>query len=271
MTTRAALRFAAVALVLTAIAWVVTVLVARSMGGGLFGMNGVSMGMAGRDMSGMTAEQMAAMGMSPATATATDLAVFLGAWLVMMAAMMIPSALPMLMLHARAARNRLHTVLFGSGYFLVWTGFGLVAYVVYALLRGRFVDMGEVGMFGRPAAAAALIASGVYQVLPFKEACLRHCRSPIAFVMHHWRAGARGALRMGAAHGLFCVGCCVGLMLVLLALGTMNLALMILISLVILGEKLLPWQRQLTWGSAAVLVALGVAIAFSGHLYGVLT
>lgn len=268
---RRATRFALALLLLSALAWLGTVLIGRSMGAGLLGMHGVSMDMAGMDMSGRSAQEMAEMGMSPAAATASDFAVFLGAWLVMMAAMMIPSALPMLLLHARAAKNRLHTGLFGGGYLVTWTLFGLVAYAIYALVRGRFVDMDEIASFGRPAAAAALVAAGIYQVLPLKAACLKHCRSPLAFVMHHWHAGRAGALRMGVEHGLFCVGCCTGLMLVLLALGTMNLALMLLISLVILAEKVLPWHRTVTWGTTVVLVGLGAAVASSGHVFSALT
>lgn len=241
-----ATRLALGLLLLAALAWLGTVLIGRSLGA-------------------------ADMDMSAPAATASDFGVFLGAWLVMMAAMMIPSALPMLLLHARAARSRVQTALFGGGYLVTWTAFGLVAYAIYALLRGRFVDMGEIAAFGRPAAAAALVAAGVYQVLPLKSACLRHCRSPIAFVMHHWHAGRAGALRMGVEHGLFCVGCCTGLMLVLLALGTMNLALMIAISLIILAEKVLPWQRTVTWGTTVALVGLGAAVASSSHLYAALT
>jgi predicted metal-binding membrane protein len=112
-------------------------------------------------------------------------------------------------------------------------------------------------------AGGAILAAGLYQLTPIKDVCLRHCRTPLHFVLHGWREGRVGALRMGAEHGLYCVGCCWGLMIVLFSLGVMSLVWMAVIAGVIFAEKVLPWGLRLTQALAVAFVALGLWIAFS--------
>ncbi len=217
-----------------------------------------------------TVQLTGSMGMS-ASAGAADAGIFLGAWAVMMAAMMLPSALPMLLLYARAASSHAAALVFAGGYLLVWTAFGAVAYLAFALVRGRFVAMGDMASLGRPAAALVLGAAALYQLSPLKRACLKHCRSPLAFLLHGWRSGLRGALRMGAAHGAWCVGCCTGPMLVLFALGVMNLTVMVAVALAVLAEKAAPFGVPLSRAAPAVLAGLAVAVAASPGVYAWLT
>lgn len=164
---------------------------------------------------------------------------FLGIWVAMMAAMMAPSVYPALRLFAVARESRRSfgiapapVWLFGAGYLAVWTAFGVPA---YALLHSA-----PMGMFPPRAQGAAVIIAGLYQLTRWKAACLTHCRSPLEFLMHAWRDGRTGAVVMGAHHGAYCVGCCWGLMLVLLAVGAMNLLWMAAVAGVIFVEKIVP-------------------------------
>ena len=190
---------------------------------------------------------------------------FLAAWLVMMTAMMLPSALPLLRMHGRTAATRGATVSLAAGYLLVWTGVGAVAWAL-----ARLASLGP-DAFARPAAAAALAAAAAVQLSPFKSACLRRCRSPLAFLLRAWRPGRAGAARMGAEHGLWCVGCCVAPMLALLALGVMNLAVMVAVSLLVLAEKTAPFGVALSRALPAALAGLAVAVALDPAVYGALT
>ena len=228
---------------LAAGAWAVTVIVARRMGNG------------------------------PGTMGLTLLA-FLGVWLVMMAAMMLPSVTPVAVLWtrvigggsagvARAARMSL----FLGGYLLVWTVFGLVAYPVLAGASRLLA--------ASPAAAqwlgvAIFIVAGGYQLTSWKDWCLGRCRSPVGALMYY--AGFRGRgrdLRVGLHHGATCAGCCWGLMIVLVAVGVMNLAVMAALAAVILAEKLWRYGRPFGRAVGVVLVAVGVlAIWFPWLLPG---
>ncbi len=171
---------------------------------------------------------------------------FAGMWLAMMVAMMLPSALPMLLLYRRAAwfrgesRLAMLTFTLGAGYFLVWTLFGMLAY-------GAGKTVTHAAMIwpawsrGIPlATAGALVLAGIYQLTPWKSACLKHCRDPLLLVAHHINRSWRGALRLGIHHGAFCAACCWGLMLIQLVLGVMNLAVMVAVAVVIALEKMLP-------------------------------
>lgn len=164
-------------------------------------------------------------------------------WLAMMVFMMLPSSAPVLMLVRRslqfqgAAHPEALTWTVAAGYFLSWTGFGLVAYAAG-------VGCTEAAMawtrFSRAVpwlTGVAVIGAGVYQLLPAKSACLRHCRDPLLLVAH-LRPGWRGALRLGLHHGAFCVACCWALMVIQLVLGVMSLPLMLLVAAVIAWEKL---------------------------------
>jgi predicted metal-binding membrane protein len=171
---------------------------------------------------------------------------YLSLWVVMTVAMMLPSAAPTLLLVDRLSGSSA-TPLFLGGYLIAWTAFGAAAYWI-----GSFVAW--------PATGTLLIAAGVYQVLPLKHACLRRCRNPLAFLRDH---AGEGPLRVGAIHGAVCVGCCAGLMVVLLALGMMNVLWMAVVGAAILAEKLLPRGERLAPVSALVLVGLGTWIALT--------
>jgi predicted metal-binding membrane protein len=191
---------------------------------------------------------------------------YVGIWVTMTAAMMLPSASPMLLVYSKVAsgssrRPALLTAVFLGGYVVAWTAYGLVAFGVYRLVRSldpSFLGWSREG----PIVAGAVIAlAGVYQLTPMKQICLRHCRTPFHFVLHRWHGGALGALRMGVEHGLWCVGCCWALMLVLFAVGVMSLTWMVIVAAVIFAEKVLPLGDRLTTVFAVALVGLGIWIA----------
>jgi predicted metal-binding membrane protein len=160
---------------------------------------------------------------------------YVGAWVAMTMAMMLPSATPMLLLVDRLSPGA--TPLFLLGYVASWTLFGIAAYSVGSALSW-------------PATGWLLLAAGLYHVLPFKRSCLRHCRNPLAFLRAH---AGDGPFRTGVAHGAFCIGCCAGLMVVLIALGMASILWMALVAAAILAERLLPGGEQL-----ATLVAFGL-------------
>jgi predicted metal-binding membrane protein len=184
---------------------------------------------------------------------------FLGIWVTMTAAMMLPSTLPAATLFARL-RGGIGTVAFILGYLAAWTGFGLVAYASYRVLRASAPSFVAWDACGPLVAGAALAAAGVYQLTPLKRACLRHCRSPLHFLLRGG-SGNAGALRAGIGHGLYCLGCCAGLMLALFALGVMSLVWMGLVAAAILVEKTLPRGDSFARTLAVVLVALGLWVA----------
>jgi predicted metal-binding membrane protein len=186
-------------------------------------------------------------------------------WVTMMAAMMLPAAAPMILLFGtfyRSKRERgggfVPTWVFVAGYLAVWAGFGACAWAVSDVghnLARVYPLLGELGL---RVAAAAMIAAGLYQLTPLKERCLSHCRSPLSFVMHHWRPGMGGAWRMGVDHGVYCVGCCWALFVLLVAVGLASLAWMGLITLIVCAEKLLPRRRLVTSVVAASLLGFGL-------------
>jgi predicted metal-binding membrane protein len=148
-------------------------------------------------------------------------------------------------------------LLFASGYLLVWGSAGLGAYGVFRL--GLDVFGGDLAWHagGRWFAAGVLALAAVYEITPLKDVCLAKCRSPIGFLLGSWRDGRLGALEMGSRHGGWCLGCCWAL----IALGVMSLTWMALVAALIALEKTLPWGRAVTWGTAAILLALALAIA----------
>jgi len=195
------------------------------------------------------------------------LVAFLGAWALMMAAMMLPAIAPVASLYVRAMgpRQGERLAVFGLGYLLVWTLVGLpafgVAFIVDALARAA------------PAAErwgviAILVALAAYQLTPLKQLCLRHCRSPLSQLLRYasYRGGLRD-LRVGAHHGLYCVGCCWPLTLLLVAVGTMNLGVMLALTVVVLGEKLLPRGDVVAHGVALAAVCAAVLFAVSPTVF----
>jgi predicted metal-binding membrane protein len=216
-------------------------------------------------------DRMGAMDAGPGTDPGA-LGFFVTVWVVMMAAMMFPSIAPMVVMYARihaSRRERDHEAgalaLFVAGYLLSWTAAGLAAYSLFELGRWLFGGTFSWEGAGPFLAGGVVVAAGVYQLTPLKDACLRKCRSPFMFLLTAWRPGRTGALRMGVGHGAWCVGCCWALMAALFALGVMSLGWMALIAALIAVEKLLPWRVLATRGVAVLLLALGVAIAFSAR------
>ena len=208
-----------------------------------------------------TAGQMRDMDAGPWTGLGA-LGWFLAVWLVMMAAMMFPSVSPTVALYSRMTRARSPALplLFAAGYLLTWTLAGLGAFTL-AGAGGRAVgDVLAWDRAGRWVAGATLIVASVYELTPLKDACLGKCRSPLGFLLGAWRDGHAGAVRMGAKHGAWCVGCCWALMASLFALGVMSLVWMAFVAALIAFEKTVPWHRGATWGTAAVLLGLGILL-----------
>jgi predicted metal-binding membrane protein len=186
-------------------------------------------------------------------------------WTVMMVAMMVPSASPMVMSYARIARSRgaragLRVWCFAAGYLAIWTLFSAaVTAIQFELQRHSLISN---ALVTTPLIGAAILAiAGIYQLTPLKEACLGRCQSPIGFFMTHWRDGAAGAFRMGLAHGAFCVGCCWMLMALLFVAGVMNLVWVAAITAFVLLEKVTPWGRAIANVSGVALIACAIALA----------
>jgi predicted metal-binding membrane protein len=219
----------------------------------------------------LTNVQMAGMDAGPGTGLGS-LGFFIGAWVVMMAAMMFPSIAPMVLMFARMQAGRRErgqavpaglTTLFVGGYLVSWTTAGLAAYLVFRAGREATGDIFSWDNGGPYLAGGIIVAAAVYQLTPLKDVCLRYCRSPLMFLLQHSRPGRLGALRMGIEHGGFCVGCCWMLMAALFALGVMSLGWMAFIAALIAIEKLLPWKLVANRSIAVLLLTLGLAVAIS--------
>ena len=208
-----------------------------------------------------TVDRMQGMDNGPWTDLGT-LGWFLGVWVVMMAAMMFPSVAPTVALYSRMTRERspLAPLVFSAGYLLVWAAVGLLAFAIAT--AGGQVTGGVLhwGRAGRWVAGATLLVAAAYELTPLKNVCLAKCRSPLGFLVGSWREGLHGALEMGAKNGAWCVGCCWALMASLFALGIMSIGWMAFVAALIAVEKLLPWRRVATYGTAAVLLGLGVLL-----------
>jgi predicted metal-binding membrane protein len=249
---------------LTAAAWAVTLYQTFAMDMPMGVAVRADMDMQGMDgMAGMAMDGMAADGWSLSGA-----AVFLLLWTVMMAAMMLPAAAPMVFMFAAAQAKRqpdvaVPTWIFVAGYLLVWAGAGIVAWLAVQIASDLATSLypPDRSTWAPLALGAILIAAGLYQFTPLKRVCLRHCRSPLAFIAQHWRTGRTGALGMGFRHGLYCLGCCWALFAVLTAAGVMSLAWMLLLTLVVFVEKLLPRGRRFGAATGIALVGLGVLVA----------
>ena len=191
-------------------------------------------------------------------------------WLLMMAAMMLPSAAPMVLLHARVARQpggggAGATAAFALAYLAVWAAFSAAAALAQALLVSTGAVSATTLAIGSEAAAALLLLlAAIYQLAPLKRACLDRCRSPLSFVARLWRPGTAGAIRLGLAHGAYCLGCCWALMLLLFVGGAMNLAWIAALALVVFVEKLAPASWRASRLVAALLVAGAVALVALG-------
>jgi predicted metal-binding membrane protein len=190
---------------------------------------------------------------------------YVGVWVTMTAAMMLPSVVPTVSVYARVEderrAGRIGTAAFVAGYLIVWTAYGLLAYGAYRVAKEAAPSFLSWGHAGRYVAAGALVVAGLYELTPLKQLCLRHCRAPLHFVLGGWRNGRSGAMRMGLDHGRYCVGCCSGLMVALFALGVMSLTWMAAVALIILVQKVLPYGERFALVSAVAFVVLGIWVA----------
>lgn len=210
----------------------------------------------------LASEQMVGMDDGPGSHLGT-LGWFVGVWLAMMTAMMLPSVSPTVALYAGTMRRRepLAPLAFAAGYLIPWIAAGLAAYVLTTLAH-RVMEVSW-GSTGHWLAAAVLAGAAVYELSPLKHVCLATCRSPVAYLLRSWQSGRVGAVRMGIGNGAWCVGCCWALMAALFALGVMSVAWMALVAALIAVEKLLPWRRTATWSTIAVLLLLAVLLALA--------
>jgi predicted metal-binding membrane protein len=185
---------------------------------------------------------------------------FLGVWVVMMAAMMFPSVAPTVALFARMSRTRTLPLVFTAGYLATWAGAGVVAFTIGLIVSRAAGDGLAWDHAGRAIAGTTLIAAAAYELTPLKNVCLGKCRSPLGTLLGSWRGGLSGALRMGVGNGAWCVGCCWALMASLFALGVMSVTWMAVVAGLIAFEKTIAWRRVATYGTALILVVLGVLV-----------
>jgi predicted metal-binding membrane protein len=198
---------------------------------------------------------------------------FLAVWVVMMAAMMLPSVAPTVALYTRMTKQRspLLPFLFVLGYLLTWAIAGLLAFA--AGKTGGWLSRGDLqwNHTGRVLAGVTLLVAAAYQLSPLKNVCLGKCRSPLGLLLGSWRDGRAGAVKMGTRNGAWCVGCCWALMASLFALGVMSVVWMAFVAGLIAIEKTLPWRRPAAYGTALLLSALGVLVLAAPDLIPALT
>lgn len=221
------------------------------------------------DMSGM---DMPGMDMDAGPWSSTYLAAAFAMWSVMMVAMMLPSAAPMILLHARIDRagseslRLAHSLLFVAAYVAVWTGFSVVAAASQALLLDSGLLSATTLAFGPKAyVPALLLLAAAYELTPAKRRCLENCQSPLIFIHRYWKAGAAGAFSLGLRHGLYCVGCCWMLMLLLFAGGVMNLAWIAPLTILAAAQRAAPprWRLHL-WTAALLVLMAGLSLLDTG-------
>ena len=187
-------------------------------------------------------------------------------WSVMMTAMMLPSAAPLILLYGAAARRspqrtaRRHTYALAAGYLAAWTTFSVAATALQRALASLLLVSPMMEAGSSRVTATLLVVAGVYQWTPLKHACLRTCQSPLGFLMTRWRAGWSGAFRMGLEHGSYCIGCCWALMLLLFAGGVMNVVVIVGLTAWVAFEKLAPFGRRGAQFSGAIMIAIGAWI-----------
>ena len=189
-------------------------------------------------------------------------------WVVMMVAMMLPGASPMIAVFAAINRRRreqrapwVRTTVFLVGYLAVWSLFSAAAATVQVVLENTGVLTPMMASSSATLSAALFAAAGLYQWTPLKDVCLRHCRTPIGFVLSEWRDGPAGAVAMGFRHGLYCVGCCVAIMGLLFAVAVMDLRWVAALTVLVTVEKLLPWPRATRHLTGAAFMGTACALA----------
>jgi len=205
-------------------------------------------------------EGMAAMDAGP-----VSLLLFLPLWVTMMVAMMFPAVAPVVSLFATISSKRraasqpaAPTWIFLIGYLFVWSLFGIGAYLLSLVVPAIGMMAAGLRLDNPVAAGIVLICAGLYQLSPLKQVCLRHCRSPLSVILHGWHDGYGGAFRMGFKHGAYCLGCCWGLMLVLFAVGLMNLVWMVVLTVAIFVEKVFSQGPLISRLIALALVLFGI-------------
>ena len=226
---------------------------------------------------GMAAAPMAAM--APPSIALPSVALMVAMWWVMMAAMMVPSAAPMILLYGRVARHRRggpaigFTGVFFAGYLVAWLGASVLLTIAQLLAtRAGLIDPTTMRSASRLLSGATLIAIGIYQFVPVKDACLVACRSPASFLARHWRPGVAGAVRLGLLHGLFCVGCCWLLMALLFVGGVMNFTWIAALTLLVAIEKLARRGPLVARIAGMILICWGgVDLAFARSPESLLT
>jgi len=204
----------------------------------------------------------------PGTTWVTSAITFLFMWEAMMIAMMLPSALPMFLLYRRSSKFRKHKNVgralwyLGSAYFLIWLGFGFVAYILGRAIAFTAMQYSVISIALPTLGGIALIVAGVYQLTPWKSACLKHCRDPLTLLADYQDGNPINAGRLGLHHGLFCAGCCWALMVIQLVLGVMNIGLMILVASIIAFEKLLIPGLLIARFTGVAAIFAGVILVF---------
>ena len=220
----------------------------------LLALAGAAWALTDRRMGGMDAGPGSELG---------ELGWFAVTWALMMPAMMLPAVAPTVAEYRRRAAGPGATYAFTAGYLIAWLAAGLLG---YALIEGvRSLELGVLAWneAGRYVAGGVILGSALYQLTGPKDACLRRCREPGAFLAEHWRPGRLGALRMGVEHGGFCVACCWALMATLFAVGVMSIGWMALVAALIAAERLLPWKTIAARSVAVILALLALGVAFA--------
>jgi predicted metal-binding membrane protein len=231
----------------------------------LAGITAISWAYTWSQVSAMTGIEELAMPTEFGPWSVSDVALNVAIWWIMMVGMMVPSAGPMVLIFAAVNRGKrargqpfVPVAVFAAGYLAAWGVFGLAATFAEWGLEQAAAISPETQRVGPALAACIVIAAGIYQLTPLKYSCLAKCRSPLDFVLNHWRNGAAGAMRMGLEHGFYCLGCCWVLMALLFAVGIMNLLWMAALTAFVLVEKLFPAGQWAARIGGVSLLAFGV-------------
>ena len=194
-------------------------------------------------------------------------ALFLAIWVVMMMAMMFPTAAPMILMFARVQRDKrqsgrafVPTWVFVSAYLLIWTLFGVLAYVGAVWAERLAYQVPWVMANAARIGGSVFVLAGLYQLSPLKRSCLAKCRTPLDFILSSWRDGYMGSFRMGLEHGMYCLGCCWLLFVIFFPLGMMNVAMLAVVTVLIFAEKSLPLGQRIAQLAALLLIAYGVLV-----------
>jgi predicted metal-binding membrane protein len=198
---------------------------------------------------------------------------FIADWLVMMVAMMLPTAAPMILtFHRVQAFNRNlgdafgTTCVFVAAYLVVWACAGMFAYAGMLAAETAAARLALSPATTAQIGGAIIMAAGIYQLTPLKDVCLSKCRAPVEFIVTSWRGGATSALEIGLLHGVYCLGCCWLLFVMLFPLGIMNVGSMVAVTLIIFAERTLPWPRLVPYAAGVALVLYGALVITSPQL-----